>query len=207
MLFFFLNYFSREGRNQYEKAFGVDAKDLFQALYRFVERTPTHSFIFPLCFFVLSLSVSLSTLPSIKTHSWGLLVGGGRAIVGKGGRGVCEEASQPSSLSLGVFVVAGHAWSAVGSKSFTLGALGGFDRRGRGPAPVNTGRPRGAERPRSLDETQPGPPRLSASKPRGRGGSSVRLAPPPVSPKENDASVCLGAGGEDVGASDEDTRG
>lgn len=31
--------FSREGRNQYEKAFGVDAQDLFQALYRFVENT------------------------------------------------------------------------------------------------------------------------------------------------------------------------
>lgn len=25
---------SREGRNQYEKAFGVESKDLFEALYR-----------------------------------------------------------------------------------------------------------------------------------------------------------------------------
>ena len=76
-------YFSREGRNQYEKAFGVDAKDLFQALYRFVENTPTHSFIFPLCFFIVSLSVSLPALSPKKkkkkkkkkkeTDSWDLL--------------------------------------------------------------------------------------------------------------------------------------
>lgn len=41
--------FSREGRNQYDKAFGVDAKDLFQALYRFVENTPTHTHLYSLC--------------------------------------------------------------------------------------------------------------------------------------------------------------
>lgn len=34
-IFFCMCVFScREGRNQYEKAFGVESKDLFQALYR-----------------------------------------------------------------------------------------------------------------------------------------------------------------------------
>lgn len=68
--------FSREGRNQYEKAFGVDAQDLFQALYRFVENTPTHSFRFPPCFFLLRLSVRLFLLKKKKkTGSWDLLGG------------------------------------------------------------------------------------------------------------------------------------
>lgn len=96
--------FSREGRNQYEKAFGVDAKDLFQALYRFVENTPTHSFIFPLCFFILSLSVSLSTLPpkkKKKKDSWNLL----------GGAGVCDGGDGGGGVGVGVF--RGSVWWAV----------------------------------------------------------------------------------------------
>lgn len=33
-IFVFVFLCSREGRNQYEKAFGVKSKDLFEALYR-----------------------------------------------------------------------------------------------------------------------------------------------------------------------------
>lgn len=51
----------------------MDAQDLFQALYRFVENTPTRSFIFPPCFFILSPSVRLFLLKKKKNRLLGFI--------------------------------------------------------------------------------------------------------------------------------------
>lgn len=106
-MFRFLFVFFREGTNQYEKAFGVDAKDLFQALYRFVEKKKKpHTLIYipspllylkPVCQPLCPSSLKKNTHTHAHTDSWDLLARPGCVMEGVGaegkggGRGCCHQ--------------------------------------------------------------------------------------------------------------------